>query len=44
MGIEEEKDAIHPLGKPLQHTDKVVPAVRSLLLSTATGSFISQKT
>jgi hypothetical protein len=40
VGIEEEEDTVHPLGKPLQHTDKVVPAVRSLLLATATGNFL----
>ena len=33
VGVEEEDDAVDPLGEPLEHPDKVVAAVRALLLA-----------
>ena len=33
VGVEEEDDAIHALGEPLQHPDKVVAPVRPLLFA-----------
>ena len=39
VGIEEEQYPVHSLSEPLQHADKVVAAVRPLLLTAEINKF-----